>query len=411
MLLDNGATINDKGGTSCDGVTALHDACGNGALDVVQILLDRGANASLKTDLGNTPLQSLDEWRRPRMLTSDEQAQYEVVRNRLVQKLEKAGINITPVKKNDNDPCCSSAQIVNRFREKSATPRKRILSMSSDSSNGSRTNGGLFDSEEIETVDDIIQEAFPSIEVDYEASQIIIEPEYEDLNYRQVITDIRENNLQNHHPTSSNNFQPVAKITKRPGLLAADEVDDDDWLIDDIGQPKKKRRTGGSNEYPRLSLSGGTSRTPRATGPIISDCGISSTFGNVAISDDDDDDNSVDAFAVLMSATDNPGRRKRSSGSCSNRSSRDNAWRQQSSLLDNGFTRYRTESPETAQSPVSSTIISPLKINPNCPPSSMSYSVKVRVETNLLNVPVNRNNADDLTIEWLAEEAAKRYYK
>lgn len=411
VLLDNGATINDKGGTSCDGVTPLHDACGNGALEVVELLLNKGANATLRTDLGSTPLRSLDDWRRTRLLSSEDQVQYEMVRDRLVQRLEKAGIKTSPEKRDDSE-LHSDVSIMNNSRNsrgKSVTPRKRIISNSSDSSNGSRSHQRpvLFDSEEIETVNEIIQEAFPSTEIDDEDSQNIVEPEFDEVDYAQVMRDLRKNNLENQLPGGSKYFQPVPKITKRSGILGADEIDADDWLDDDIGPTKKKRKTSGAKDFPRVNSMG--SRTPRTATAVISDSGISSTFDNIAISDDDND--SVDAFSVLMNSKDISGKKRRSSVSSSNRSSRDNTWRQQTSLIDNGFTRYRLDSPEPVQSSVSSTIVSPLKANPQCPPSSISYSVKVKVELDLLNVPVNRNNADDLTIEWLAEEAAKRYYK
>lgn len=411
LLLDNGASINDKGGTNCDGVTPLHDACGNGMLEIVEVLLDRGANATLRTDFGNTPLQSLDDWRKGRVLDPQEHSFYETVRSRLVHKLEKAGIAASaPSPEEDVEIIQTPA------RRLSVTPRKRIVSTSSVGSDDRQNSDGTaeFDSEKIETVDSILHQAFPSTQNADVAEEIYSSPppttpsDY-NLDYRKVMADLRTNNLQNRLATGSGNIQPVEKISKRSGLLAPGEVDDEQWLDDDLLPSKKRRKNNLSRVSSRLSLSG--SKRMGSTTALISDSGVSSTLENHSATYISDEENSVDAFSILMNSTESSGRRKRNSGSSSNRSSKDNTWRQQTSLLESGFSKYRMESPETIQPSVSSTVLSPFKCTPQPAPASTSYSVKVKVEDNLLNVPIIRNSADDLTIEWLAEEAAKRYYK
>lgn len=47
-LLDNGAEVDDPGGDRCGGVTPLMDSANNGHLDVVKLLVQRGANVLQK---------------------------------------------------------------------------------------------------------------------------------------------------------------------------------------------------------------------------------------------------------------------------------------------------------------------------------------------------------------------------
>ena len=50
LLLEAGANINDRGGAQCGGVTPLHDACNCGNLDVIRLLVGKGANVHAKDD-------------------------------------------------------------------------------------------------------------------------------------------------------------------------------------------------------------------------------------------------------------------------------------------------------------------------------------------------------------------------
>lgn len=402
LLLDNKASINDKGGTSCDGFTPLHDACGNGRLETVELLLERGANATVRNDLGNTPLQTLENWRKGVVLNALEQSHYETVYARLKQNLDKAGISL------------SDSLSKTKTRAKSITPRKRIISSSSSDNDSS---------ERIETVNTILEEAFPAAEQNENDSEELGSSPPSSPDYREVMTDVRRGNFQNKIDSIRGSFQPVPKITRRPGMLDANEVSIDEWLDDDIGPCRKRRRfIGGERAFSSDSNISADNRNadslPKlsASLPLPYDASITSTIDQNVIDIDhngSDEENSADAFNILMSAgsssINNSSKRKKrlSSGggsSCSRQ--------QQTSLIDNGFARYRLEAAENTsqqQPSVSSTVVSPYK-NPNALPTT-TISVKVKVEQNLLNVPVNGNLAHELTIEWLAEEAAKRYYK
>jgi ankyrin repeat protein len=53
-LIAAGANLNTM---SNDGYTALHKAAESGSCEIAQLLLDRGADASLANSEGNTPLK------------------------------------------------------------------------------------------------------------------------------------------------------------------------------------------------------------------------------------------------------------------------------------------------------------------------------------------------------------------
>ena len=64
-LLEHGARINDRGGDGCGGITPLHDACNCGNVDVIRLLVERGANVHAKdNEVGNvsqvfTPVRNM----------------------------------------------------------------------------------------------------------------------------------------------------------------------------------------------------------------------------------------------------------------------------------------------------------------------------------------------------------------
>lgn len=412
LLLDNGALINDKGGTSSDGITPLYDACVNGHLEIVELLLDRDANATLRNDLNKTPLHALEYWRKTNDLDASAHNLYQVLHSRLKQKLEKAGIETAAELKSPANKTTPAKR-----RSLSVTPRKRIISNSSSS-----------EDDRVETVDSILNEAFPNPNPFENQSQDIESTPPSSppngINYREVMAEVRKGNLTNRVEILGDTLKPVEKITKRPGLLAENEVDVDHWLDNDLAPTRKKRRYVDDRDFMGES-SRGPGRTSQGSHKRVSQCSlhssdnaVSSTLDHAAViniaddivySSDNSDDNNADAFNVLMSSNGIEKKRKRRRSSVnSSRSTLEGSSRQQSSLLDSGFSRHRVASPDNSHFSVSSTVTSPFK---NSMVPLLTVSIKVKVENDLLNVPVNKNSCDDLTIEWLAEEAAKRYYK
>lgn len=389
LLLENGALINDKGGAKCDGFTPLHDACGNGILAVVEILLDRNANATLRNDLGDMPLQTMMKWRESQELEPHEQCYYERIYERLREQVEKAGISID----------CKSPVATQAPKKRRSTPRKRIVSESSSSGNDQQN------SEDFETVDNILSQEFPRPNSPAERHRDT-EPDY-----REVMSDLRRGNFQNKFDAVSDSFKPVERKKKHSAMLTTDEVELDNWLDDDLAQSSKRRKLLSetklySNQNSAPSLKKNNSRL-KLSGSSESNMVVSST-NNVVVSASDDSDEE-NAFNVLMN-TNQTGRRikKRISGLGARKLSNDAL--QQANLLDSGFQVHRSMSPEPFMSPVSSTVCSPYKPPIATMPPVQSCSIKVQVADLFLNIPVNMSNINDLTIEWLADEAAKRYY-
>lgn len=103
ILLQNGAHVNDRGGTQCDGITPMHDAASNGFLEIVELLLDNGASPSIKNDNGATVLDFLRIWRKGEQLNQIEQIFYETISTRLHKNVDRVGevLRKSPLKSNN----------------------------------------------------------------------------------------------------------------------------------------------------------------------------------------------------------------------------------------------------------------------------------------------------------------------
>ncbi|XP_067644461.1 tonsoku-like protein [Eurosta solidaginis] len=420
LLLDRGAAvaINDKGGLSCDGITPLYDACSNGFLDVVELLLDRGADTAIKTDFGETCLNGLDKWRSQANLTEGEQAQYEVIRGRLLTTLSGAGICkklAAPLKNADV-----------QFATNTGSDSDDKTLMKEELNCSGRKSTSLNRSSENKRLNKDYKKPSPR---DKSAS----------VEYKSVMAHLK-------HPNRASTFDDVnfenlsvgssslSSKSRRSALLDENEiVDDDDWLIDDLGPERKKRR-----------FHTPTKESPVKSKPTLHTNSINSTWcvDDVLAPDD--------AFQVLFDASNTSkskqqrhkqtrklrlsGSSSTSTNSISNLSnSKQNKFKHQSSLLENGFCRFRSESPRSAEDdccdampnnifsnePDSTTtsihlLISPSKSSPiqlqttQVIPTTISF--KVKIENELLLVPIERKKLNDINIRWLAEEAARRYY-
>ncbi|EDW40606.1 GM24993 [Drosophila sechellia] len=397
LLLDKGAAsaINDKGGTSCDGITPLFDACSNGFLDVAELLLDRGADATVRTDYNETCIAGLDKWRQGAQLVDGEQAQYAQLRERLLRTLSKVGICSD---KNARPLTNANAKRISREERGSLSEEEdeeEALHESNRRSLSHNRSGSEYGAKN------------PKSSTQPSASK----------EYRSVMAQLKRPNRLNDDPPSTSTLNK----NKRNAFLSEDEVDADNWLIDDVGPERKRKRINSGD------LSRQTSKE---------------NFQDSALSLPTNwEDDLLQATPENEYSQRQKQMRKltlsRSSSISSNHSSSANFSRKkhQATLLDSGFSRFRSESPLGSESsqdgttslfsvrtiePDSTTstiqvLISPAKSSPikvqTTPVLATTVSFKVKIQDELLLVPIERKKLQDINIRWLAEEAGRRYNK
>lgn len=366
LLLDSGAqsAINDKGGTSCDGITPLYDACSNGNLNVVQLLLDRGAKSTVKTDFNETPLDALLRWFGDygQKLTPTEKDFFEEIKQRLVEECEKVGIDTTAKKSNTASSGYSSGKTRN---SQASQPQRQSLRFNTNSSDESESENNP------QELDDVNVKKNARME------------------YKNVM-----NRLKNPH--KEHRFgDDLSEAKRRSAHLTIREVDPDEWLEDDLGPSRKKQKfyneKAPDDESPSKSVKTFT-RKP------------SSVF--LGSNSDDEAENIPDAFDVVMNAGDRSKlkpRRRSSTKSQSKLSS-------QPSLLDAGFSRFINDA----------SAISPVKVPSDISILNESFNrttqaekqliIKVQVDDEKIIVPVNKEAVEELKISWLIDEVSRRFY-
>ena len=421
VLLDRGASvaINDKGGTSCDGITPLYDACSNGYFDVIELLLERGADATVKTDFGDTCLNGLDKWRKSVTLTEGDQAQYEQIRSRLNHTLSKVGICTTQETK------AVTNVDVEFGREKQKHLKKNQIVMGKE-----RVEIDWNESDDVmpstSRFAEITREHLSNAGMDYKNA-------IEQVKHRKPIIE-----------SDDESYSICTNVkNKRSAYLNVEEIDEESWLIDDLGPEKKKRRYQTTPTKKILSTFSNSKQnyTSPSNDHHISDQhsfenASHSSFLRLSLSPENDSDTTSQHRTKKVKKLSLSRSSSVSSKAGIGTSSQRQRPKHQSSLLESGFCRFQSESSQggsedsndefsaanvRASEPDSTTtsiqlLISPAKSSPikvQTTPINVSTTVpfKVKVEDELLLVPIERKKLADINIRWLAEEASRRYYK
>lgn len=444
LLIDKGANINDRGGTLCNGITPLHDAASNGHLELIELMLDNGASPLAQTDSGETPLDMLKTWRRSANLDAIEQTFYETLVSKMTNALEKAGRSVKNV---------PTKSITEEIKENYASPQ-RVL-RSPKKSSPLKQIGSLRYNVDVEADDEY--DAMPSTSSynrsSYETkrkpnlsltSMSVDDSSNSDSEsaaqkeYKRAIESMRRR-----VPEVNKSYKSP---TKKKSALVQDDYVGDDWLEDDLGitHPSKKRKTGTNVKQDLLESRGMRRSSSFNSNRSLQSSPIKNTPEQELHHEIEMEQQNCPEFDVLNIADDS------SDSSSSAFSTRKR--KTQSSLLDSGFSRHRSDSSLNAFNTSAVTCVSKISNKShkrqgrlstftsnrdmfeadsttsqnldvsqalNCTfNSTVSSSVtrpmlaiNVRVDNKLFRIPVPASEIDVLTIGWLANETAKRYYK
>ena len=455
------------------GITPLYDAASNGHLDVVQLLLEKGAIPTLKTDFGETPLHVLQKWRTGTILTKDEEIMYNNICNRIQNSERSSTTDIfnrsksrTPVKPIKDVSPPSTSKMTSRIKELDTPVFKRRNIIDDDSDDDVDLsqiirNEAAFPSDDSNSSDDCKTN-------DKKKSTGVKE-------YRNAIEALRNRSM-NDLPEVD-----VKKSKVKPALLAPEEVDDD-WLDDDLGINKnnKKRKLSDPLTTVAKKPSYESIKDKIEEINLISEPLIESNKSNVKkkarVSDVIDvSENSSDSDSFRnenvrpkVSAAESMRNITRELNASKSNDSRDNMkrrWKRQSTLLKAGFQRqrendqssnsgsdneYSRREPNKRLTPTGTfsrqpsgenfhynsndgfnimqgmnpnivqamNVIQPINIvqsNKNGRPVQTQIlppaAVKVQVEDKVLLISLKLDTINKLTISWLVEEVKSRYYK
>jgi hypothetical protein len=428
---------------------------------------------TLKTDFGETPLHALQKWRASRILTKDEQIDYNNIFAKINSFIDKTGgvelnrsKSKTPQKPVKDVTPPSTSKMTSRIKElESPVFKKRNIIENDDSEDDINVslnirNQTAFSDESNDSSDDCKSNKNKS-----KVSGV--------KEYRNAISALRNRNTE--LPEVD-----IKKTKPKSALMNPDEVDDD-WLDDDLGTNKHKKRklsdplTVVAKKPSYESIKNNIENINNATEPLLDSCKINQKQKKSRISDVVDiSENSSDSDSFqrnenvcpkILAAESfaNITRELNDSRSKDSRNNMRRRWKRQSTLLKAGFHRKRDDdgssnsgsdnefsrkdinrqnigsfsrksssenfgcgtnegfnmiqniNPNIVQ-PVN--VIQPIKImqaSKNGRPVQTQIlppaAVKVHVEDKVFLISLKLDTINKLTISWLVEEVKSRYYK
>lgn len=440
---------------------------------MIELLLNKGAIPTLKTDIGETPLQILQRWRASNILERDDELLYNNICNKMLSSMDKTN---------------TSDSVLNRSKSPIITLRSDISPSTSMSCNKKQPkrpdfkNRNVIDDDSDDDLDssqnNLNQITFPNESNDDGETEPNKHSKSESVyEYKNVISALR-NRCINDLPEVD-----VIKPNHKAALLDSEEVDDD-WLDDDLNDQTNKSK---KRKIPQDPLAAVSAKRPsydsikdtvdninKYNEPLLeSNINYHKPKTKLKISNVIDvSENSSDSEPLQtnenLKETNNELFQNtwRDFNKTLSRDSRENIrkrWKRQSTLLRAGFQRKRvSEHNEDCSSNSasdnefssninknSSAIIRPKNDNRNL--NAMGHSstghdsaskvvqplnilqpisiiqpvnsrgtvtqimspaaVKVKIEDKILLISLNLSRINKLTISWLVEEVKSRYCK
>lgn len=368
VLLDHGADINNRGGPCCEGITPLHDAAACGNLEVIDCLLDRGANPLVRTNNGETPLDSLIACRNrvileeKKELDPDRLAHFWSIVDRFSECLRKAG-HSPPVPLTDVDEILKNGH----------KPTDHYLGVIPENDKISRKQNRYIEN----------LERLEKKEKNIEVKDVEVSGAAED--YKQTISQLRNHNKRRR--------EDEVQFEKPQPPLVENSVDE--WLEEDIMYKPKKRyctEITKNNHSPIKDnyLQDHDDWLEKNKLPDFT----SDVEPSIDIQDSDEDSDKINFISDKQKHTINNKYKPLMLSTSKNKS-------HQITLEHQGFLNIKNVSLDVDES---------ISLKKDEIIKNMNRTIKVRVENRLFLVPIPANE-ENINLKWLSTEASRRYQK
>lgn len=391
---------------------------------MIELLLDNGASPVIKTDSGDNPLDILRKWRNSNFLDSSDKIFYETLCSRMQKSLERTGDVLS--NSYENIKCHDSAK-TNRSSHTSLNPTPNSNAYSSLINNENRAGDeflpsvskkrNILDNEESNSSDSDISDSLRN------KSKIAV------AEYRNAIKIFRNKSIKNNHEFNLNENKKV------PAILSTSDIDED-WLENDLMPVNKKRRDLSTENVSLKKKSQSPLKSPMKNllhpeqepdTLCFDSCSSEDSISGFQNLDDDILNNSNNIKSKSLSL-----RRSRK-------------FKNQVSLLRVGFSRKRnsqlTDKPssifnenrvdnkQNSDEPDSTTdsnkstfsnlslsstqpfIANTTRIQENNTSVKPPISVRIRIQEKTFLIPVPSEKVTSFSINWLIQEACRRFYK